>query len=48
MLSKAIDGNYTNTTFMTCGPKAIMDLTVEHLRAKGVAEPHIKQESFES
>jgi glycine betaine catabolism B len=48
MLEKAIEGAYTGTTFMTCGPKAIMDLTVEHLRAKGVAEEHIKQESFES
>lgn len=47
-LKKAIDGAYEEATFMTCGPTAIMNMTVEHLRQMGVPEEHIKQESFES
>lgn len=34
-------------TFMTCGPQAIMDLTVDYLRAQGVEEDRIKTESFD-
>lgn len=48
MLLKAIDGAHHDATFMTCGPQAIMDQTVEHLRKHGVDEAHIKTESFES
>ena len=48
MLAKVVDGNYAQTTYMTCGPAAIMDLTVEHLRRYGVEELCIKTESFES
>ena len=46
-LSRAIDGAYHSATFMTCGPQAIMDQTVAHLRQAGVEEAHIKTESFE-
>ena len=48
MLADVIGGAYQTTTFMTCGPKEIMDMTAQHLRKAGVPEPHIKQESFES
>ncbi len=48
MLARAADGNYAATTYMTCGPTAIMDLTVDHMRRHGVADEHVKTESFES
>ncbi len=48
MLGKAIGGAYQDMTFMTCGPQAIMDQTVAHLKAKGVDDLRIKTESFES
>lgn len=48
MLAKAIGGAYHDATFMTCGPQAIMDQTVAHLKAKGVDDAHVKTESFES
>lgn len=47
-LEKAVNGAYQEATFMTCGPTAIMNLTVEHLKKHGVPEDHIKLESFES
>jgi len=47
-LVRAIDGCYLDATFMTCGPTAIMNLTVEHLKRHCVPEDHIKLESFES
>ncbi len=48
MLQTAIDGKYAQTTFMTCGPQAIMDLVVNHLRREGVEPERVKTESFES
>jgi glycine betaine catabolism B len=48
MIKRAVDGRYDRTTYMTCGPDAIMDLTVAHLRAQGVEESCIKTESFAS
>ena len=48
MLEEITAETYATTTFMTCGPDAIMNLTVGFLRDKGVEEQHIKQESFES
>jgi ferredoxin-NADP reductase len=48
LLAKAIGGDYTGTTFMTCGPQAIMDLTVAHVKGRGVEDGSIKLESFES
>lgn len=41
------DADYENTTFMTCGPTEIMAVTAAHCRHAGIAEAHIKQESFE-
>ncbi len=35
-------------TFMTCGPEAIMDLTVAYAKTKGIEDDQIKTESFES
>ena len=48
MLAKAIDGEYSGTTYMTCGPIPMMDMMVEHCKKNGVAEEFIKLESFES
>ena len=48
MLGQAIAGAYEHTTFMTCGPSAIMDLTVDHLKRCGVPDDRVKTESFES
>ncbi len=48
LLERAIDGTYEKGTFMSCGPQAIMDMTVAHLKARGVADHRIKLESFES
>lgn len=48
MLERAIAGDYANTTFMTCGPEAIMQATQAHLEAHGVAPERFKQESFEN
>ena len=48
MIERAVGGDYRNATFMTCGPQAIMDLAVEHLRRNKVPEDAIKTESFES
>lgn len=48
MLAKAFQGQYADTTFMTCGPQAMMDLVVDHCLKHGVDAHHIKTESFES
>ncbi len=48
MLGKAIGAAHHQATFMTCGPQAIMDQTVAHLKARGVDDAFIKTESFES
>lgn len=48
ILARALEGCHAEATFMSCGPQAIMDLTVEHAKRHGVADEHIKTESFES
>jgi glycine betaine catabolism B len=48
MLARALAGTYGQTTYMTCGPQAIMDQTVAHLRGQEVPDAHVKTESFES
>jgi glycine betaine catabolism B len=48
MIAKVMEGDYKNTTFMSCGPIPMMDLTVAHAKANGVPEEHCKVESFES
>ncbi len=48
MLSRLLEGRYDNTSFMTCGPDAIMSQVVQHARNHNVPESCIKQESFES
>ena len=47
-LARAIGADYHHATFMTCGPEAIMNHTVAHLKAKAVDDAHVKTESFES
>ncbi|WP_159455308.1 ferredoxin--NADP reductase [Pseudobacteriovorax antillogorgiicola] len=46
MLDKAVDGQYDNTTFLTCGPEALMTMVVEHAISKGVEKEHAQTESF--
>lgn len=46
-IDKFMEGNYQETTYMTCGPGALMELTATHLRSKGVHEENIKSESFD-
>jgi ferredoxin-NADP reductase len=48
LLAKALTGTYGNATYMTCGPQAIMDMAVSHLKSHGVTDEHVKLESFES
>jgi ring-1,2-phenylacetyl-CoA epoxidase subunit PaaE len=48
MLERGLAGTYETATFMTCGPQAIMDETVAHLKRRSVGDEHIKTESFES
>ena len=48
LLIKAVNDDFANCTFMSCGPTAIMDLTGEVARSKGVPEAQIKKESFET
>jgi ferredoxin-NADP reductase len=45
MIDRLIDGDHRHCTFMTCGPEAIMNTTVEYARLKGVGEANIKTES---
>ena len=47
LLEKHFEGNYSNKTFMTCGPDAMMKSMASHLEAKGVEKEHIKLESFD-
>jgi ring-1,2-phenylacetyl-CoA epoxidase subunit PaaE len=48
MITRAIGGDFNDSTFMSCGPTAIMDLTCQVARESGVPESQIKKESFES
>ena len=48
MIERAVQSSYGATTYMTCGPEAIMDLTVAHLKKHGVEDRYIKTESFAS
>lgn len=47
-IRKSVANDFTNCTFMSCGPTAIMDLTCQVARDHGVPEEQIKKESFES
>lgn len=47
-IAKAVSDTYDDMTFMTCGPDAIMDLTVAHLKTVGVKDACVKTESFAS
>jgi ring-1,2-phenylacetyl-CoA epoxidase subunit PaaE len=48
MIVKAVDDEFSNCTFMSCGPTAIMNLTGDVARSNGVPPEQIKDESFES
>lgn len=46
MLDRATGDNYENTTFMTCGPEALMALVINHCLAKGADSGQVHKESF--
>jgi len=46
MFSRVLEGTYANSSYMTCGPEAMMELFVEFLKEKGVPPEHIHLESF--
>ncbi len=48
MLHSVFGEHLENTTFMTCGPQEMMDLTRNFLRSHHVHDRHIKVESYES
>jgi ferredoxin-NADP reductase len=48
MIVKAVERDFSEATFMSCGPTAIMDLTAQVARSRGVPPEQIKTESFES
>ena len=48
MIVKAVESDFSESTFMSCGPTAIMDLTSQVARSWGVPLEQIKTESFES
>lgn len=47
MITEFVGDLYASATFMTCGPKALMDYTSEHLTKAGVPEICIKTEAFD-
>ena len=47
MLSEIVAGDYESTTFMSCGPIPMMDMTVAHVTAHGCAPENVRTESFE-
>jgi ferredoxin-NADP reductase len=48
MIHRALNSDFKNCTFMSCGPTAIMDLTKNTALTAGVPLDQIKTESFES
>ena len=46
MFGKLLNGTYHDSSYMTCGPEAMMELWVEFLKKQGVPEEHIHLESF--
>lgn len=48
MIECVVSKDFLSSTFMSCGPNAIMDLTAEVAKSHGVPQEHVKTESFES
>ena len=48
LISQAIGGDFSNKTFMTCGPQSMMTMVKNTLLEKNVHLNNIKLESFES
>ncbi len=46
-LDRLLEGNVAGKTYMTCGPQAMMDMTVGFLKKHGVEDSNIKTESFD-
>lgn len=46
MFRKVLAGTYQDSSYMTCGPEAMMDQFVEFLKAQDVPHEHIHLESF--
>ena len=47
-IAKNLASDYHTHTYMTCGPQAMMDDILSHLRSKQVKPEFIKQESFQN
>lgn len=48
MLHRVFSESFKDTTFMTCGPQEMMDLTCNFLRKHHVSNDHIKVESYDT
>jgi ferredoxin-NADP reductase len=48
MLTRLFGGEFNSSTVMTCGPGPIMELVRQHGTSNGIAQEHLKMESFES
>ena len=48
MLARVVGSQCQETTFMTCGPDVMMNMTVDYVLANGVQPEHMKKESFAS
>lgn len=48
MIDRLTGGKISETTFMTCGPDAIMDAMVNYCKDLGVPDSCVKKESFEN
>lgn len=48
LLERAVGPVHQGTTYMTCGPDAMMHMVKEVLLARGVPDKHVKMESFAS
>ncbi len=46
MLAQVFEGNYADSTYMTCGPDAMMHLVVDFVKRQGVPAEHAMMESF--
>ncbi len=47
MIADLMQGSYRNATYMTCGPKDMMELVKRHLLSCGVDPLDVKTESFD-
>jgi ferredoxin-NADP reductase len=46
MFAETMTGTYADTTYMTCGPDAMMNLVIDFTKRQGVPAEHAMMESF--